>query len=106
MKLDMIRKTPVLKVDIYGDIATFNLYSSLVPLPIQVIIDTEDVVRVSKKRWNYMETGKYKVPRIKNNNEVCLEPFILNLPTYVRVIHKNGNRFDFRKSNLELDDKG
>lgn len=102
MMPNMKIKTPVMKVEIYGDISTFNLYSSRSTLPINIIIDTEDVIRMSKKSWYYVETGNYKIPRIRNNNQVCLEHFILNLPPYKRIIHKNDNPFDFRKSNLDV----
>ncbi len=95
-------KIPVMRVEIYGNISTFNLYSSKSLFPINVIVDTEDIIRISKKSWTYIESGNSKIPRVRNNNQVCIEHFILNLPPYKRIVHKNNNLFDFRKSNLDV----
>ena len=98
-------KAKVLHCAVYGDITIFNIFSTHKNLPINIIIDTEDIINVSKYHWHYMESGIGKTPKIRmsGGGQLSLSQFVLNASSYARIEHKNGNIFDFRKSNLKIE---
>lgn len=64
----------------------------------KVLIDIEDLERVKKYKWNFNDKGYIANSKIK-----LLSKFILKLSDLLfNVVHRNGNKFDCRKENLEL----
>lgn len=66
------------------------------------LVDTEDFKRVSRIRWSHHTKG-YAFATI-NGKSVMLHNFILRRPAsrFIVVDHKNRDRLDNRKANLEV----
>lgn len=66
---------------------------------VQVLVDTEDVERLSKHSWFMM--NRYAACKTKGKN-ITLHRFLLNPPKDMQVDHINRNTLDNRKSNLRI----
>lgn len=74
----------------------------------EVLIDDDDIQRVSEKSWqlfNLRKNDLYFIHRVRENGKVVktifLHRFIMGITDpKVYVDHKNGNKLDNRKSNL------
>lgn len=67
----------------------------------EIIIDTEDLPKVSKFRWLKRKTSGNYVVAHANGKRIYLHRFILNVDKFeIKVDHINHNVADNRKSNL------
>jgi hypothetical protein len=72
------------------------------------IVDAEDFLRLNRYRWHVMESGKqtyiYRVRFIggRQRNQL-LSRDVTGAPRGVYVRHINGDKFDFRRSNLNME---
>lgn len=64
-----------------------------------ILIDLEDIERVSKHHW--FMCGNYAQCKIKRKN-IYLHRFLLNPPEHMQVDHINRDTFDNRKNNLRI----
>lgn len=74
-----------------------------IPLPASdtaIIIDNADYAAVSVHGWCLNGSG-YVVARI-DQRTVQLSRWLLDAPKGTNVIHRNGNRYDFRRKNLRI----
>lgn len=75
---------------------------------ISVVFDLEDVQKVSEHKWSlsYRKESFIIVTRFPNGTRVVFPKFLLDSSDKkTRTTHINGNRFDFRKSNLKCGNK-
>ena len=84
---------------IHEDIAYFSF-----PNGIQVIADTEDVVRILEQQWGIEKTSRGKLSirnrRKRGEKSVTLVRLLIDAPDNMLVIHVNGDELDYRKANL------
>lgn len=91
-------------IHIYNEVSCFFIDSSLYNLPIVVYFDTEDIPKVSKHSWQISQVNyKGTVYNIVRNvgTKIRLADVILEgTKKGAGVVFRNGNIFDFRKSNI------
>lgn len=95
-------KEYVLNCNVCKDITTFNVYSYDTKFPISITIDTEDITKIAKFKWYYIEGEN--IPLVGNfyDTVIKLGHVLLGTTCGAKIGHKNGNIFDYRKSNLKL----
>lgn len=82
----------------------FKRLSYLSNLPIEVLVDDEDLERINLYiGWNILtrDTDK-KVYCYHSGETIYLHRVVMNCPEYAIVDHKNGNGLDNRKENLRI----
>lgn len=80
--------------------AEIVLYDSNNDEKSRCIIDLDDVERCKPYKWTLRNDG-YVSAKIDNKG-VKLHRFIMNTPKGLHTYHKNRNRLDYRKNNLEV----
>lgn len=66
----------------------------------EILVDLEDVEKISEYKWNIMSTG-YAQARI-GNSMILMQRFLVDCKKSQVVDHKNNNRLDNRKDNLKV----
>ena len=70
-------------------------------LPVGVLVDEEDLVRVNKHFWQLLKSrNTFKVYTTIDSKIVYLHRFLMSPPDTLVVDHKNGSGLDNRKENL------
>lgn len=78
----------------YGD------YATIVVGVFEIVIDTEDIHKVSGRRW-FIKEGKYLCTQPRFGGRLIrLHELIMGKKTGFVIDHINGNRWDNRKKNL------
>lgn len=73
--------------------------------PVDAILDTADVEHISAHRWRLKRYGEddFGVTALIDGRSVGLAGFILgNSTSGPAIVYRNGNKFDFRRSNITL----
>lgn len=91
-------------IHIYNEVACFFIDSSLYSFPIVIYFDAEDIPKVSKYSWQISQVNykgiTYTVVR-NIGTKIRLADVILEGDKKGAVVaFRNGNIFDFRKSNV------
>jgi hypothetical protein len=82
-----------------GEICRMNIFDKSAKFKCQVLIDAEDLEKVSAYKWYFDHSN-----RMVSNNEIgYLSRFIMNVTDFkMKVDHINQDRLDNRKENLRL----
>lgn len=90
-------------IHIYNEIACFFIDSALYSLPVVIYFDAEDIPKISKGNWQISQVNykdiTYTVVR-ETITKIRLADVILEGTKGTSVVFRNGNIFDFRKSNI------
>lgn len=91
-------------IHVYNEVACFFIDSSLYSLPIVIYFDAEDIPKVSKYSWQISQATYKGITYIVVKNvgtKIRLADVILGgTKKGTGVVFRNGNVFDFRKSNI------
>ena len=92
------------EIEIIGDIAYITLYDRHhKPLSYKVLIDSEDVGKISTYRITHHKTAMYRNAEIIiKRKRILLHRFLMNPLPGISIDHINHNGFDNRKSNLRI----
>ena len=85
--------------EVDGDVARMYVYDRSGQRRGVVLLDAEDVPRVSALKWAISSTNGYVVCASRG---LLLHRFIMNAPPGVQVDHINRDKLDNRKANLRL----
>lgn len=85
--------------EVDGDVARMYVYDRSGQRRAVVLLDAEDVPRVSALKWAIIGTNGYVVCA---SRRLLLHRFIMNAPPGTQVDHINHDKLDNRKANLRL----
>ncbi|MFA2595241.1 HNH endonuclease [Bacillus cereus] len=88
------------EIVVIGDYAEMSLYDQKNKLVGKALIDSEDIPLIRKRKW-YLEKRTGYVNSGKGGDKISLHRFIMKPKEEEVVDHKDGNKLDNRKINLQ-----